>query len=133
MRLRTAPVLLAAACSSSGPGAWTQTVQLPLDVQEVIDAVSALPECPQIATMDGVIHWVPVEFMCRDTYAAGCSYPDEQPPRIVLVANRSAWDTSLAHELCHLCGYMGGPDLGETEAEACAYRARLSRPPIGGM
>jgi len=116
----------------SGVGGWTQSVELPVDVEEVIDAVSDLPECPQVATLSGVIYWVPVDFTCNGIRVTGCSFPDENPPRIEVVANRSAWDTSLAHELCHICGYTGGPDRGEAEAEACAYRARLERPPTGG-
>ncbi len=44
-----------------------------------------------------------------------------------------AWDgppdkprvSTLAHELCHICGYIDGPDR-EDQANACAMLARLA-------
>jgi hypothetical protein len=60
---------------------------------------------------------------------AGCSYPFARPPRIEIVYVSSAWDrarinphvSTLAHELCHVCGHLAEPD-----ADACALRAQAA-------
>jgi hypothetical protein len=117
-----------AGCSANdvANGRWSVTVEPPADVQEVIDAVSALPECGSLQG-GGVIHWHAVDFLCMSIQVTGCAFPFEDPRRIEVVYRGSAWDSSLPHELCHLCGYTDEDNF--TEVEACAYRARQARPP----
>jgi hypothetical protein len=130
MRFRMAFLFLAS-CSASegGTGAWSLTVETPRDVDEVVAAVSAMPECGRVLA-GGVIHWRAGAFVCSGIQATGCSFPSEDPIRIEVAYRNSAWDSSLPHELCHVCGYTIGSDRGETEAEACAYRAKRARLPV---
>jgi hypothetical protein len=127
MRWLTLLVMLAG-CSSSTSEGWGQAVvEFPTGTGEVVEAVAALPECDRIRE-GGMIHWRLGLFTCRDRPAEGCSYPFERPPLVEVVLSGSAWSgvdgvSTLAHELCHVCGY-----LVEAEANACAMRAReLSR------
>ncbi len=111
---------------------WEQdVVSPPTDTQQVIAAVGALPECGLLAN-GGVIHWRSV-FSCGSPLpVAGCAYTGESPPRIEIGYTPSAWDGSqatpaistLAHELCHVCGYQLGPERGEAAANDCALRAQ---------
>lgn len=130
MLRRLAPMILAVGCSScsSEPSrAWSQRIEFPADVESVVSAVQSLPECEAVRR-GGVIQWraritdcgAPVEFV------GGCAFPFEDPPRVEVVLQGSAWDGKLAHELCHVCGYVEGPDRGQFEADACAMRARAA-------
>ena len=121
-------LLLVTACSaaSDSPPAsdsWLETVvELPSATRAVVDAVAALPECGGIHG-GGLIRWRAGMFMCGNVPALGCSYPTAKPPRIEVAYSGSAWDgkdgvSTLAHELCHVCGYTD-----ETDASACVVRA----------
>jgi hypothetical protein len=123
----TAPALaalgaLAFSCSSGSSG-WEQQFEPPRDADLVIETVASFPECEAVREA-GVIQWRPGPFQCSKVLLAdGCAWPTRFQ-KVVEVniskgQNGSAWDTSLAHELCHLCGY-----LNEAEASACALRAR---------
>lgn len=125
-----ATLLLLAACSTSGE--WTETVfEPPLDTEEVVAAVGSLPECDAVRGRSGLIRWRPVVLCGTVQAVSGCAYPFLDPPVIELVYRPSAWDgppqsplvSALAHELCHVCGYVDGPDR-EAQADACAMRAR---------
>jgi len=121
-------LLLLAACSPSSDSppasdSWRETVvDLPSATKAVVDAVAALPECGAIQ-VGGLIHWRATMFLCGGVPALGCSYPSAKPPLIEVAYSGSAWDgkdgvSTLAHELCHVCGYTD-----ETDASACALRA----------
>ena len=127
MKSTWALLFFVAGCSASDvtTGKWSVTVEPPVDLQEVIDAVGALPECGSLEA-GGVIHWHAIEFTCMDILVEGCAFPSEAPRRIEVVYHGSAWDSALPHELCHFCGYTDVEDFAEVEA--CAYRARQSRP-----
>lgn len=124
----------ALACGGSGSSktaAWSQSIDLPLHTEEVIQAVAALPECDAVR-QGGNIHWTDASLTCGSPQqAAGCSYPSN-PPQVFVVMRGDAWDgppdkplvSSLAHELCHVCGYTDGPDA-EAQANSCAMRARM--------
>jgi hypothetical protein len=127
---RHAILLLLAGCS--GPIPWSESVvELPRHTDEVVNAVASLPECGGVRH-GGVIRWR-ARVTCNGSAApvAGCAYPDRKPPLIEVVYQGSAWDgtpampevSTLAHELCHVCGYVDGPDA-EAQADACAMRAR---------
>lgn len=120
-------LVLLAGCSPTSD-AWRQRVEeLASQGNAVIDAVAGLPECAGAMRNGGVIHWRAVVY-CRGTAVPvlGCSYPYEHPP-LVEVAFESAWGnanparSTLAHELCHICGYTD-----EEETEACARRAKAN-------
>lgn len=114
-------VALLAGCASSDR--WSQeVVELPLNASEVIDAVAAMPECEAVRG-GGVIHWRAALTCGSPLPVNGCAYPFERPPRVEVVYEPSALGADgrparLAHELCHVCGY-----LDEAEADACAFRA----------
>jgi hypothetical protein len=119
-------VLVLAACSPASEGWSEAVVELPYSTMEVVDAVARLPECAGVLD-GGVIHWRATSFLCGGVPALGCSFTSEKPPRIEAVYVQSAWDgtdgvSTLAHELCHVCGYTD-----ETDASACAVRAREVR------
>ena len=123
-----ATLLIAGCAESSG---WTQVIEeVPLDADEVIAAVSSLPECEAVRR-GGRIKWKPVVYCGSVAAVSGCTYPTMDPPLVEIAYRASAWDgpalrptvSTLAHELCHVCGYYGGPD-GEAQADACAMRAR---------
>ena len=121
--------LLVAGCGKSHD--WKQTIEeLPLDADEVVAAVASLPECEAVRR-GGRIVWKPlVHCNGSPVPVSGCTYPTRDPPLVEIVYRTSAWDPpgpgsnipTLAHELCHVCGYYGGPD-GEAQADACALRA----------
>lgn len=129
---RLALLLLLAGCSS-GAAPWSQSVvDLPYHADEVVKAVAALPECDAVR-QGGVIHWRDSTLTCGGARTvSGCAHPFETPPRVDVVMRGDAWDgppdkpevSSLAHELCHVCGYVDGPDA-EAQADSCAMRARL--------
>ncbi len=116
---------------SSAPSLWEQVVASPpTDTQQVIAAVEALPECGAVRS-GGVIHWRRDLTCGSPAPVSGCTYPWDDPPRIEIVYTPSAWDaegtpgiSTLAHELCHVCGYVEGPDRGEAAANDCASRAQ---------
>lgn len=120
-------------CSPSAPASlrWTQTTaELPAHAAEVVEAVAALPECRSVRA-GGVIHWRNSVFCGTLVPSTACAYPFERPRRIEIVLRADAWAgtlaapevSTLAHELCHVCGYIEGPDRGEAAASACALRA----------
>ena len=128
------PAFLGAlACGGGGgspkTGAWSQSIDLPRHAEEVIQAVAALPECDAVR-QGGNIHWTDSSLTCGSVLpVSGCSY-SSNPPSVFVVMRGDAWDgppnepSSLAHELCHMCGYTDGPDK-EAQADSCAMRARL--------
>lgn len=127
---RTVPMVLLLGCGYSSQ--WSETVfEPPRDTEEVVAAVASLPECDALRERGGVIRWRPVVYCGSVQAVSGCAYPSSDPPVIELVYRPSAWDgppqsplvSALAHELCHVCGYVDGPDR-ETQADACAMRAR---------
>lgn len=122
--------LLAGGCSGGLP--WQQELDgLPLHADEVVAAVSSLPECSAALARGGRIVWKPVVTCGSPAAVSGCSYPDANPPLVEVEYRQSAWDgppsrpevSTLAHELCHLCGYTDGVDY-QRQADACAMRAR---------
>ena len=92
----------------------------------VIDAVASLPECSALrqgGSITWTIKWI---LDCRPGAgpAKGCTWLGP-PPRIELLYG-AAWVipgeiSTLAHELCHACGYTE-----EFEADACSERARVN-------
>jgi len=123
--------LLAPACDG-GAASWQQRIEeVPADADEVLAAVASLPECGALLR-GGIIRWRPVVHCGTVQPVSGCSYPAADPPLVEVVYRPSAWDgpshkplvSTLAHELCHVCGYTDGPDRGELQADACAMRAR---------
>jgi hypothetical protein len=125
-------LLLLAAAGCDGTASWGEAVlEPPLDTEEVVAAVAALPECSAVRERGGLIHWRPLVFCGSAQPVSGCAYPGKDPPLIELTYRSSAWDgppqsplvSALAHELCHVCGYIDGPDR-EAQADACAMRAR---------
>lgn len=133
---RLALLLLLAGCSS-GAAPWSQSmVDLPYHAEEVVKAVAALPECDAVR-QGGIIHWRDSTLTCGGVQGvSGCAHPFQNPPLVEVVMRGDAWDgppskvdpkvtiSSLAHELCHVCGYTDGPDA-EAQADSCAMRARL--------
>lgn len=122
-------LLLLAGC---GNALWTEAeVEPPRDTDEVVAAVASLPECGALRDRGGIIRWRPLVYCGTAQPVSGCAYPYRDPPLIELVYRSSAWDgppqsptvSALAHELCHVCGYVDGPDR-EAQADACAMRAR---------
>jgi hypothetical protein len=117
-------LLMLAGCSAPSDG-WVETVaDLPSSTMEVVDAVAALPECGGMRAGGGVIHWRAGALFCGGRPTTGCTYASERPPRIEVSITPSAWDgadgiSTLAHEVCHVCGYTD-----EIDASACARRAR---------
>lgn len=120
-------------CSPAEPASrrWTQaTVDLPAHATEVVEAVASLPECVAVR-QGGVIHWRSAVSCGTLIPSVACAYPFERPRRIEIVMRGDAWQgtpaapevSTLAHELCHICGYINGPDRGEAKASACAIRA----------
>jgi hypothetical protein len=125
-------MLLGAACSRAD-GTWEQHLDgLPLHSTDVIAAVGALPECADAIRSGGIIVWKPM-VTCNGSPepVSGCAHPFSDPPTIEIVYRTSAWDgtaerpslSTLAHELCHVCGYTS-----EVEATACAQRAMALHP-----
>ena len=124
----------ALACGGNGSaktGAWSQSIDLSRHAEEVIQAVAALPECDAVR-QGGNIHWTDASLTCGSfAQVSGCSYPSNSP-QVFVVMRGDAWDgppktplvSSLAHELCHICGYTDGPDA-EAQADSCAMRAKL--------
>jgi hypothetical protein len=117
-------LLVLAGCSSSDR--WSQTVvEVPQYADEVVNAVAALPECGAVRA-GGEIRWRATVSCGSELFARGCSYPYREPILIEVVYAPNAWETpgvsTLAHELCHVCGYTDGPDA-EAQASACAMRA----------
>ena len=121
------PLLLAllAGCGSAPTSAgWQQDMSaLVAHGNAVFASVAALPECADLPSKAGIIQWLPA-VDCGGP-ALGCSYPTHNPI-IVQVIPQTAWgvqnpdNSTLAHELCHVCGY---PQLGP-EVDACAQRSR---------
>lgn len=114
------------------PDGWQQQGMSELVAQgnAVLDAVDALPECAGLRSKGGIIHWQTQVFCGGSPVPVlGCTYPRARPPVVQLVFE-SAWSaanretSTLAHELCHACGYTD-PD----ETEACQRRARLNYVP----
>ena len=112
--MKRAALALLLGCGSSET--WSQRYEPPQDTSEVISAVSSFIECDSVRR-GGIISWRPQSFECKGIASDGCATL-ESPPRVDVVYRGSAWGTSLAHELCHVCGY-----LDENEAQGCAYRA----------
>lgn len=99
-------------------GRWQERYQPPREVARVIAAVERMPECHAVRA-GGVLTWRTGPFECRGALAASCSDLGAEVTQVsVLGRGDRAQDTRLAHELCHVCGY-----LGEEETEACAWRA----------
>ncbi len=134
-------VTLVAGCSSPAKGPWTErVVEPPGDTAEVVAAVASLPECGAALQRGGIIEWRAVITDCPQPGTPdfqppwGCTHLDEDPVRIEVALRYSAWDpppsgsnvSTLAHELCHVCGYVDGPDY-QTQADGCALRAELQR------
>ena len=92
----------------------------------MIAAVAKLPECADLPSKPGKIQWQS-EVFCGSGFqpVKGCTYPTAHP--VVQVIFQSAWgvdspeNSTLAHELCHACGYTD-----EREASACAERAKVN-------
>ncbi|MBI5067640.1 MAG: hypothetical protein HZB56_05320 [Deltaproteobacteria bacterium] len=125
---------LAVALAGCAPSSqWSQAVvDLPLHASEVIDAVAAMPECEAVRR-GGVIRWRAFLTCGSPLPANGCAYPFERPPRVEVVYEPSALGVEgrpsrLAHELCHVCGY-----LIEAEADACAFRATNAARAAAGL
>jgi len=112
-------MMLSASCLQEGHE-WVQTIEAPLRTGDVICAVAAMPECGELRG-GGTIRWRAGQFACGpgERPATGCAWPREAPPRIDVAYCGDAVESSLAHELCHVCGYEN-----EVETEACAFRAR---------
>jgi hypothetical protein len=122
-------LLVLAGCSSYDPSTsdrWYQTVVgIPQYADEVVSAVAALPECEAVRA-GGEIRWRATVSCGSEPFARGCTYVGRKPLLIEVVYAPNAWETpdvsTLAHELCHVCGYTDGPDA-EAQANACAMRA----------
>ncbi len=132
---RSATALLVpmlAGCQSSSD-AWQQDVsELVAQGNAVIDSVASLPECATLR-QGGLIHWRATVPPCPPYPGpvVGCARPDQNPRRVDVIFE-SAWNatvnpdkSTLAHELCHLCGYTD-----EREAEACAQRSHAYFTPL---
>ena len=124
-------VLLAGCDGASNADAWQQQGWSELVAQSnaVLDAVDALPECAGLRSKGGIIHWQTQVSCGSPLPVIGCTYPRPRSP-VVQVEFESAWGinhpdkSTLAHELCHACGYTD-----EHEAEACAQRAHVNYVP----
>jgi hypothetical protein len=130
--LATLLALVCCSCSSH----WSQKVEgLPLHAEEVVEAVASLPECG-VLRKGGEVHWR-ASISCGQqgpvqVPISGCAHPDDDPPYVEVTMRVDAWEgtpdhpeiPTLAHELCHICGYTDGPDKGEKQADACAMRAK---------
>jgi len=123
---------LLAGCKSASDTWQMDDSELIAQANAVIDSVAALPECAGV-TQGGLIHWRAEMPLCPPYVgpARGCSHPGWNPRRIDVVI-QSAWNSSenpnlstLAHELCHMCGYTD-----EREAEACAQRSHAYFAPV---
>lgn len=139
LSLTTLAMVALALPGCSGSGEWHQTVvSIPLDADEVVAAVASLPECREALSRGGVIRWQPL-VRCNGTAAPvwGCSYPTKDPPEVDVTYRQSAWNgppekpdvSTLAHELCHVCGYtdqVGDSGTYEPMTDACALRARVA-------
>ena len=116
--------LLSGCGSTNSSAGWQQDMSaLVAHGNAVLASVAALPECADLPSKSGIIRWLP-EVWCGQP-AQGCTYPTVNPI-IVQVIPQTAWgiqnpdNSTLAHELCHVCGY---PELGP-EVDACAQRSR---------
>jgi hypothetical protein len=130
MRSVVVLLLALAGCTSPEPGSptdnWYQTViEVPRNANEVVKAVAALPECSAVLA-GGEIRWRAALSCGSQPFARGCTYIGRKPVLIEVVYAPDAWEapdmSTLAHELCHVCGYTDGPDA-EAQASACAMRA----------
>jgi hypothetical protein len=112
-------MMLSASCLPEGHE-WVQTIETPPRTGDVISAVAAMPECGELRG-GGTIRWRAGEFTCGpgERPATGCAWPGEARPRVDVAYCGDAAASSLAHQLCHLCGYED-----DVETEACAFRAR---------
>jgi hypothetical protein len=120
--------------TTSTSTAWPQDLTALVDHGNAVFAsVAALPECADLPSKTGTIRWLP-SVWCGTEPAVGCTYPDAHAIQVQVIP-QTAWgvqnpdQSTLAHELCHACGYRD-----EREAEACAQRSRsnFNRPALVG-
>lgn len=107
-------------CQPQRDSEWTRVGEPLPRWEEVVAAVRLVAPCDP-DPWGGIIDVRYRPFPCGDACASGCM---DEPGRVTVMSYPDAWQSALAHELCHDVYVTCRDDYYETTAEACAARAK---------